>query len=172
MDLSPFVKVPYKGPIYTDGKLVWGGSSTDRKGQQFCVMDSSGKTTVYNVGGGNAVASGSSPFTDVPAGSYYEDAVLWAYQNGITSGTTATAFSPNNTCTNGHVVTFLWRSNGEPAAAGTSSLANQFPNNYYTAAVAWADTTGLLEGTGSAFNPNSMSPRSNIVTYLYRNMTK
>ena len=95
-----------------------------------------------------------------------------SYENGIPSGTTATAFSPGNTCTNGHVVTFLWRANCEPLPEGTSSLAGQFKNSYYTSAVAWADTTGLLEDTGAAFDPASMSPRANIVTYLYRNLTK
>ena len=100
---------------------------------------------------------------------YYYKAVLWAYENNITRGDTDTTFSPNTICTNGHVVTFLWRSAGEPKAFGTSSLAKAYSNGFYTSAIAWADTSGLLKGTGSTFNPNEMSPRANIVTYLYRN---
>ena len=60
---------------------------------------------------------------------------------------------------------------GEPLA-GYSRLAGQFPYDYYTPAVAWADATGLLEDTGAAFDPGSMSPRANIVTYLYRSAGK
>ena len=97
--------------------------------------------------------------------------MLWAYENGITAGTSANTFSPNDTCTNGHVVTFLWRTNGQPAANGTSALANSFPRDYYTNAVAWADCNGLLADTGAAFSPTAQSPRANIVTYLYRNQS-
>ena len=111
------------------------------------------------------------PFRDVKASDYYYKAVLWAYENGVTSGTSPAAFSPDTTCTNGHVVTFLWRASGEPLA-GYSRLAGQFPYDYYTPAVAWADATGLLEDTGAAFDPSSMSPRANIVTYLYRSAGK
>ena len=112
------------------------------------------------------------PFRDVPASSPYYKAILWAYENGIITGTSATAFEPYATCTNGHVVTMLWRAEGKPAASGTSSTARSFPTDFYTDAVAWADTTGLLKDTGASFDPNVRSPRSNIVTYLYRNLAE
>lgn len=70
------------------------------------------------------------------------------------------------------MVTFLWRANGKPAASGTSTLAGSFPTDFYTNAVAWADTNGLLKDTGTAFNPGSQSPRANIVTYLYRELAE
>ena len=57
-------------------------------------------------------------FSDVRADVYYADAVLWAVENGITSGTSATTFSPNNTCTTAQILTFLWRANGSPAVSG------------------------------------------------------
>jgi len=109
------------------------------------------------------------PFTDVASGSYFEAAVIWAVENGITNGTSATTFSPNATCTSGEIVTFLWRSKGKPAAISSSSLAAKYSGKFYTDAVAWADTTGLLSGTGTAFVPDNNSPRADIVTYLYRN---
>lgn len=114
-------------------------------------------------------SSTSNPFADVNSNDYYYKAVLWAVEKGITSGTSATTFSPNATCTSSQVLTFLWRSNNKPVANGNSSLAKQHSGQYYTDAVAWADSTGLLSDTVANFAPNNNSPRSDIVTYLYRN---
>lgn len=108
------------------------------------------------------------PFEDVNSSDYYYKPVLWAYENGITAGDTTSTFGPYGTCTNGHVVTFLWRANGQPTASRESALADGFPEDYYTDAVAWADSSGLLADTGAAFSPVAESPRANIVTYLYR----
>lgn len=112
--------------------------------------------------------SRSNPFTDVAASSPFYKAILWAAENGITTGNTPTTFNPSGTCSSGHVVTFLWRAKGKPAVAGSSALAATNPGMYYTDAVAWADGAGLLEGTGTAFSPANRSPRADIVTYLYR----
>lgn len=109
------------------------------------------------------------PFEDIKPSDYYYKPILWAYENGVTVGSGDTTFSPGDTCTNGHVVTFLWRTNGQPAASGASPLADSFPADYYTSAIAWADSSGLLADTGAAFSPLAQSPRANIVTYLYRN---
>ena len=110
------------------------------------------------------------PFTDVNENSAFYKAILWAYENGITAGTSDTTFSPDRSCTRAHVVTFLWRAKGEPAASGASTLAVSFPQGYYTNAVAWADSAGLLAGTGEAFDPSALCPRADIVTYLYRDL--
>ncbi len=108
------------------------------------------------------------PFRDVDTSSPFYKAILWAQETGITSGATPTRFAPRDICTSAHVVTFLWRANGKPAAPGNSSLASTYPGQYYTDAVAWADSSGLLSGVDSAFIPGQHSPRANIVTYLYR----
>lgn len=108
------------------------------------------------------------PFTDVKESDYYYKAVLWAVEEGITSGTSATTFSPDATCSGGQVITFLWRANGTPAAKGESKLAAVNPGQYYTDAVAWAESTKLLEGTDIPFSPNSNTSRADIVTYLFR----
>lgn len=110
------------------------------------------------------------PFTDVSASSAFYKAILWAYENGITTGTTATTFNPGGTCTSGHVVTFLWRANNKPAATGSSAIAAANPGKYFTDAAAWADAKGLLSGTGKTFTPSANSPRADIVTYLYRDI--
>lgn len=108
------------------------------------------------------------PFRDVTASSPFYKAILWALESGITTGNTPTTFNPWGTCTSGHVITFLWRAEGQPAASGSSGLAAANPGRYYTSALAWAEGAGLL--SGSAFDPAGPSPRADIVTYLYRDL--
>lgn len=106
------------------------------------------------------------PFTDVAESDYFYKAVLWAVENGITNGVSDTTFGSGNTCTSAHVVTFLWRANGKPAAAGESTMADS--GQWYSDAVAWADGVGLLNGTDVPFAVTNNAPRADIVTYLYR----
>lgn len=109
------------------------------------------------------------PFSDVNSKSPYYKAILWACENGITNGTSATEFNPNGICTRGQIVTFLWRSKGEPSSDGISTLTGNYPEGiYYKGAIAWADTLGLLGGSGTAFKPNAPCPRADVVTYLFR----
>ena len=108
------------------------------------------------------------PFTDVHTSDYYYDAVLWAVQNGITTGTSATTFSPDATVTRAQVVTFLWRANGQPAA-GNSGFVDVSSNAYYAKAVAWASQHNITSGAGNGkFSPNAVCTRAQIVTFLYR----
>ena len=102
------------------------------------------------------------PFKDVKPTDYYYKAVLWAYENSITAGSTATTFAPDDKCTSAHVITFLWRANGCPDAEYNGM-------KYYGKAVAWATANNLLQGTTIEFAPENFSPRADIVTYLYRN---
>ena len=119
---------------------------------------------------GSPKATGSNPFSDVTSGSYYYDAVLWAVENGITSGTSATTFGPDATVTRGQTVTFLYRAAGSPAASG-SSFADVSADAYYADAVAWAVAEGITSGTGNnAFSPDADCTRGQIVTFMYRNM--
>lgn len=118
-------------------------------------------TFLWRAEGQPEPTSANNPFTDVKAGDYYYKPVLWAVEQGITGGTSATAFSPAATCTSGQVVTFLWRANGSPEIDYKGSA-------YYSQALAWAKSKGLIEGTGT-FTASAPSPRSAIVTCLYRN---
>lgn len=107
-------------------------------------------------------------FTDVKAGAYYEKAVRWAVEQGITSGTSATRFSPNATCTRAQIVTFLWRREGSPEADG-NSFSDVKTGEYYENAVKWAVKQGITSGTSATrFSPNSNCVRAQIVTFLYR----
>ena len=120
---------------------------------------------------GSPRAAGANPFTDVQAGSYYYDAVLWAVEEGITSGTSATTFAPNATVTRGQTVTFLHRANGSPAASGSSPFTDVASGAYYTAAVQWAVAEGVTSGTSATtFAPDAPCTRAQIVTFLYRDM--
>lgn len=114
-------------------------------------------------------AAGNNPFIDVPAGSYYEDAVIWAVDKGITTGTSATTFNPNGICTRAQAVTFLWRAAGSPAPKSMNSFADVPADAYYAKAVAWAVENGITSGTGGGkFSPNATCTRAQIVTFLYR----
>ena len=109
------------------------------------------------------------PFTDVPAGSYYYDAVLWAVENDITKGTSDTTFSPNMTCTRAQIVAFLWRSEKSPAAGTANPFADVKSAAYYADAVLWAAKKDITKGTtNTTFSPDADCTRAQIVTFLWR----
>ena len=114
--------------------------------------------------------TGNSRFIDVPAGSYYEDAVIWAVDKGITTGTIATAFNPNGICTRAQAVTFLWRAAGSPVAkSSTMPFADVKVGSYYYDAVLWAVEQGILKGTSETmFSSDAACTRAQIVTFLWR----
>ena len=109
------------------------------------------------------------PFADVPAGSYYYDAVLWAVENGIAKGTSDTTFSPNMTCSRAQIVTFLWRSEKSPAAGTANPFADVKSTAYYADAVLWAVKENITRGTtNTTFSPDADCTRAQIVTFLWR----
>ena len=109
------------------------------------------------------------PFTDVPVGSYYYDAVLWAMEQGITKGTSDTTFSPDMTCSRAQIVAFLWRSEKSPAAGTANPFADVKSTAYYADAVLWAVENDITKGTTSTtFSPDADCTRAQIVTFLWR----
>lgn len=126
-------------------------------------------TFLWRAAGSPRPVSTVNPFTDVHYGDYFYQAVLWAVENGITMGTSATTFSPDATVTRAQVVTFLWRANGQPAA-WNSGFTDVSADAYYAKAVAWAVQNGITTGTGfGVFSPDAACTRAQIVTFLYRN---
>lgn len=120
---------------------------------------------------GSPSVSGSSPFTDVQPGDYWYDAVLWAVSMGITTGTSASTFSPNDTCTRGQAVTFLYRNAGSPTVTTSATFTDVALDAYYSAAVAWALAKTITNGTtASTFSPKDQCTRGQIVTFLYRSL--
>lgn len=113
------------------------------------------------------------PFTDVAADAYYYKAVLWAVEKGITAGTSATAFSPNATVTRGQTVTFLWRTSGTPTVTVANPFGDVTGNAYYANPVLWAVSKGITSGTSvSTFSPADGCTRAQIVTFLYRYLSR
>ena len=108
-------------------------------------------------------------FADVPANSYYADAVLWAAKNGITGGIGNGLFGPNQPCTRAQIVTFLWRAAGSPEPKAMSSFSDVSADSYYAKAVAWAVENGITTGTGDGkFSPDATCTREQAVAFLYR----
>lgn len=111
------------------------------------------------------------PFVDVLPGSYCYDAVLWAVEQGITNGMDATHFAPDNTCTRGQAVTFLWRAKGQPDSTGKNIFIDVDSGAFYYKAVLWAVENKITNGTDAThFSPDKNCTRGQIVTFLYRSM--
>ena len=110
------------------------------------------------------------PFTDVTSGSFYYEPVLWAVENGITSGTSADSFSPNDQCMRAHVVTFLWRAVGSPEPTLTvNPFVDVMPSDFYYKPVLWALENGITSGLDAThFGPTVYCNRAQVVTFLYR----
>ena len=125
-------------------------------------------TFLWRAAGSPAPKSAANPFKDVNKNDYYYSAVLWAVENGITSGTSADTFSPTATVTRGQTVTFLYRAAGSPAVSG-GSFSDVATDAYYANAVAWASQNNITSGTGNGkFSPGADCTRGQIVTLLYR----
>ena len=118
---------------------------------------------------GSPESSALSNFNDVPADKYYAKAVAWAVENGITTGTTDTTFSPDDICTRAHGVTFLYRAAKATASVGASAFTDVADSAYYADAVKWATEQGITKGISSTlFGPDETCTRAQIVTFLYR----
>ena len=124
-------------------------------------------TTVYAKWTKNGAIN---PFTDVPDGAYYHDAVLWALGKNVTSGTSPNTFGPSMDCTRAQVVTFLWRAMGSPEPTGkTNPFTDVSPDAYYYKAVLWAVEKGITKGASdTTFAPDDTVTRAQFVTFLWR----
>ena len=171
-----FVDVPASA-YYADA-VAWavkngitgGTSATTFDPNGFCTR-AQAVTFLWRAAGSPAPKSTAMPFTDVPAGSYYYDAVLWAIENGVTKGTSDTTFSPNANCSRGQIVTFLWRSQMSPDAAAANPFTDVVADAYYTSAVLWAVERNITGGTSATtFSPSANCTRAQIVTFIYRCM--
>ncbi|MCD7743246.1 MAG: leucine-rich repeat protein [Oscillospiraceae bacterium] len=111
--------------------------------------------------------SSAAAFLDVDASDYCYTPVAWALEQGITTGTTTTTFSPSETCTRGQIITFLWRANGSPAPAGSGAFSDVEAGVYYADAVQWASEQGIDLSSGT-FRPDAPCTRATVVEYLYR----
>ena len=180
----PAEDVPAKHPGFVDAPVssyfyeavMWAVENGVTTGVSASRFDPNGVCTraqavtfLWRAAGSPAPRSRTMPFTDVPAGSYYYDAVLWAVENGITKGTSETRFSPDDTCTRAQIVAFLWRSEKSPAAGSRNPFADVKSTAYYADAVLWAVREDITKGTTSTtFSPDADCTRAQIVTFLWR----
>ena len=129
-------------------------------------------TFLWRAAGSPEPKGAASGMSDVVSGSYYEKAVAWAIENGITTGTTATTFSPDATCTRAQAVTFLARAL-KAKAASAAEFSDVPTGSYFADAVAWAAANGVTEGIGGGlFGSDNDCTRGQIVTFLYRAYNK
>ena len=172
----PFLDVP-AGAYYEDA-VVWAVGKGITSGTNATTFDPNGTCTraqavtfLWRAAGSPTPKTKLMPFPDVPVGSYYWNAVLWAIEQGITEGTSYLTFSPNDSCTRAQIVTFLWRAKGNPAVSGNAPFTDVAPDAYYAAAVTWAEKNGITGGIGNGlFGSNNTCTRAQIVTFLYRTM--
>lgn len=109
------------------------------------------------------------PFVDVDEYSYYYEALLWAYEVGVTDGTSETTFSPDEICTRGQMAAFMYRHDDKPAVSGDHPFEDVAVNDYYHNAVIWAFGEGITDGTSdNTFSPKNVCTRGQMVTFLYR----
>ena len=129
-------------------------------------------TFLWRAAGSPEPKGAASGMTDVVSGSYYEKAVAWAIENGITTGTTTSTFSPDATCTRAQAVTFLARAL-KAKAASAAEFSDVPTDSYFADAVAWAAANGVTEGIGGGlFGSDNDCTRGQIVTFLYRAYNK
>lgn len=154
---------------YCFGAVYWAlanGVTNGKSATSFAPKDSCTRgevaTFLWRAMGKPEPKTTENPFTDVKESDYYYKAVLWAVENGITNGTGKDTFSPAQTCSNAHIITFLYRAMGEPGKTGSGE--------WYADAANWAKTAGLLEKTGAESSMTSNCPRGDVVTFLYREL--
>ena len=159
----------YDAVLWAVEKGITGGTSATTFDPSGNCTRAQAVTFLWRAAGSPAPKTKVMPFTDVPAGSYYHDAVLWAVEQGITKGTSDTTFSPNANCSRGQIVTFLWRAQKSPSAAAANPFTDVAADAYYTDAVLWAVKEGVTAGTTAiTFSPNVVCTRAQIVAFLYR----
>ena len=163
---SDFFYEPVKWAV--NNKITNGTSSTTFSPYKNCNRAEI-VTFLWRASGSPEPKTASNPFTDVATNAYYCKAVLWAVENGITTGTSATTFSPDALCTRAQGVTFLWRANGSKAASAATSFTDVASDAYYAPAVAWAAEQNVTGGVGNGlFSPDTTCTRAQIVSMLYR----
>lgn len=126
-------------------------------------------TFLWRAMGSPTPTSRVNPFRDVTSDQYYYTAVLWAVEEGITTGTSATTFSPDATVTRGQFVTFLYRAVGSDGSGNENPFRDVSPSAYYAKAVSWAVANQITSGTSAVtFSPEASCTRAQTVTFLYR----
>lgn len=170
---SPFQDVPtdayyYEAVKWAQKKGITGGIGDGLFGPNQPCTRAQIVTFLWRAAGSPEPKGTAAGMTDVAAGSYYEKAVAWAIENGITTGTADGLFAPDATCTRAQGMTFLFRAS-KASADGAPAFSDVAADAYYAEAVKWATDNGITNGTtSSTFSPGSGCTRAQIVTFLWR----
>ena len=176
--LNYFVDVPasayyYDAVLWAAEQGITGGTDATHFSPDGVCTRAQAVTFLWRAAGSPAPSTTAMPFTDVAADSYYYNAVLWAMENGITVGTSSTTFSPDLKCSRAHIMTFLWRSEKSPAAGSVNPFTDVSADAYYADAVLWPVKESVTNGTSSAtFSPDADCTRAQIVTFIWRALTR
>ena len=175
---NPFTDGP-EGAYFYDAVLwavghepqITNGTGADRFSPKAVCTRGQVVTFLWRAMGCPEPTSTTNPFTDVKPSDYFYKAVLWAVEQNITNGTDDQHFDPEGSCTRAHVVTFLWRAHGKPAAEGSNPFVDVPAGQYYTDAVLWAVSEGITNGIDDKhFGPKELCTRGQVVTFLWRDL--
>ncbi len=175
--VNPFTDVK-EGDFFYDS-VMWAVKGGITTGTTETTFDPNGKcqraavvTFLWRAKGCPEPTTNENPFVDVTENDFFYKAVLWAVENGITNGTSATTFSPYAECNRAAVVTFLWRAMGEPEPTTTSHpFTDVAEDQFYYKAMLWAVENGITNGlTATTFGPTATCNRAQVVTFLYRTL--
>lgn len=159
----------YDAVLWAVDKGITTGVSANRFEPNSICTRAQAVAFLWRASGSPAPKNSRMPFTDVSPSAYYYDAVLWALEEGITTGTASTTFSPDAVIDRAQAVTLLHRANGAPSVTGRTVFTDVPQTTYYADAVKWAVDHEITTGTSAAaFSPNASCTRAQIVTFLYR----
>ena len=175
---NPFTDVPSGGTF--EKSILWAYHNDITQGKTATTFLPNTEVTraqfvtfLWRAAGSPEPYTDKNPFTDIQEGKFYYKAVLWAVENGITQGKTATTFQPDAAVTRAQAVTFLYRFNGESVVSGNNPFTDIPNGKYYTAPVLWAYQNGITQGkTATTFQPDAFCNRAQAVTFLYRLLKK
>ena len=171
---NPFVDVPddsycFEPVLWAVEKGITTGTSKNHFAPERTCSRAEVVTFLWRAAGSPEPTTTANPFADVPAGSFYEKAVLWAVEKGVTNGVDSNHFNPAGTCLRAEVVTFLWRAKGSPASSTEITFTDVPAESFYANAVAWALEKGVTNGTSATtFGAAEACTRAQVVTFLYR----
>ena len=172
---SPFVDVNethyfYESVLWAVEKGITSGISATEFGPALTCSRAEVVTFLWRYAGSPAPKSTRNPFKDVGVGLWYSNAVLWAVEQGITAGISATKFAPNQPCNRAQVVTFLWRLMQQPEPTRADKIFTDVESgSWYEKPVLWAQERGITAGTSAnTFSPSGVCQRAQVVTFLYR----
>lgn len=162
----------YDAVTWTVGNRIASGYSDGTFRPEAACTRADFVTYLWHAGGSRTASSRINPFVDIDPNAYYYEAVLWALENGITSGNSTNTFDPNGACTRAQIITFLWRAHDRPAVGSGTAFSDVPGDSYYANPVAWATAKGIASGTtATTFEPDAICTRGQCVTFLYRVLT-